>query len=47
MLEDKLSQVGGGGWVLDQTKIRLTLPSFTKTGAWAELGNITLDNKDY
>jgi hypothetical protein len=38
---------GGGGWgwgwvggVLDQMKIRLTQPSFTETGAWAELGNI-------
>ena len=30
--------VGVGG-VLDQMKIRLTLPSFTETGAWAELGN--------
>ena len=38
MLENKLSRVGGGG-VLDQMKIRLTQPSFTETGAWAELGN--------
>ena len=40
MLENKLSRgwrwVGG---VLDQMKIRLTQPSFTETGAWAELGN--------
>ena len=35
MLENKLS-LG----VLDQMKIRLTQPSFTETGAWAELGNI-------
>jgi hypothetical protein len=31
--------VGVGGGLLDQMKIRLTQPSFTETGAWAELGN--------
>ena len=42
MLENKLSRVG----VLDQMKIRLTQPSFTETGAWAELGNIWPNTRD-
>ena len=50
MLENKLSRVGGGGWVggglLDQMKIRLTQPSFTETGAWAELGKKDFRHKE-
>jgi hypothetical protein len=37
MLENKL-WVGVDVGLLDQMKIRLTQPSFTETGAWAELG---------